>query len=689
MKRGQLIKSSTVAVLFGLLASSGVLAGTELVSVVGLDVNQPARVLLNGAKAQNLAAAASSGDLALTKLLENLRQQAFQKGKVRVIAGLRVPFAPDAALSAVSAQAQRTEIQAMQSDVLGRFPLVYEQARYKTFEFIPYMALTLTAEEFDLLSIDPAIISIEEDALNMPSLTQSVPIIGGTAAWNAKYTGAGQTVAILDTGVDKTHTFLANKVVSEACYSTNSSNSSSVCPGGVTSSTATGSGVNCSSAVSGCNHGTHVAGIAAGKQSASFSGVAKDAKLIAVQVFSRFPASYCNSTSDCVRAWDSDIISGLNRVYSLRNDYKIASVNMSLGGGRYYSQCDASRSSTKAAIDNLVSANIPTVIASGNDGYSDSISSPACISTAISVGSTIDTIYSNQCNGNSPGTSVDSVSCFSNGASFLDLLAPGIWINSSVPGNSYGSWGGTSMAAPHVAGIMALLRQDNKYVTPSARTDLLKSTGVSVFDSRNSYVFKRVQVDSALHAQGRPFADVSLSNPFSVYISTIFSVDITQGCSINSSFTRNYCPSQNVTRSDMAAFLVRAKDGIEPASCNTAPFSDVPTTDGYCKYIKRLKDLNITNGCQTGLYCPSELVTREEMAIFIVRTLEGNPAPNYCGGVSPYADVSPSSPYCGHIKRLKELNVTQGIGGGLYAPSANITREQMAAFLARGFLGLQ
>lgn len=84
--------------------------------------------------------------------------------------------------------------------------------------------------------------------------------------------GVGQTVAILDTGVEKTHPFLMGKVVSEACYSTNNADLSSerpVCPGGVTNSTAPGSGVNC--AISGCDHGTHVAGIVGGK-GATFSG---------------------------------------------------------------------------------------------------------------------------------------------------------------------------------------------------------------------------------------------------------------------------------------------------------------------------------------------------------------------------------------------------------------------------------
>ncbi|MCO5102857.1 MAG: S8 family serine peptidase [Burkholderiaceae bacterium] len=687
-----MIKNRILTALFGLFVSTAILAGTELVPVAEPVTNEPARVLLSGVKDPNLATAASNGNSALTQLLEHLRQQALKQGEVRVIVGLRVPFAPDAALSAASAQAQRAEIQATQFDVLGRFPQVREEARYKTFEFIPFMAMTLTSEELAVLLVDPAIIGIEEDKLNQPSLVESVPIIGGSAAFNMKYTGSGQTIAILDTGVDKAHPFLADKVVSEACYSTTNGTATSVCPGGVAASTASGSGVHCALSVTGCAHGTHVAGIAAGKWSSTFSGVAKDAKLIAVQIFSRFPISSCGAgaTAECALAYTSDIISGLNRVYALKDSFKIAAVNMSLGGGKYTSYCDATESSTKTAIDNLVSAKIPTVIASGNDGYSDGISAPGCISSAVSVGSTWDVSgQSNSCKGNNLGTSaVDSISCFSNSYPNLSLLAPGIWTYSSTPNNTYANYSGTSMATPHVAGVMALLRQDNKNRTPTARTSLLQSTGVSVWDSRNSTAFKRVQVDSALQAQPRPFIDVALGNPFSAYISTIFSVDITQGCAVTL-FTRSYCPTQYVTRSDMAAFLVRARDGVEPALCSVAPFNDVPTSNVYCKYIKRLKDLAITTGCQPGFYCPDGLVTREEMAIFIVRTLEGNPAPNYCGGVSPYTDVSPSSPFCGHIKRLKELDVTQGVGGGLYAPSANVTREQMAAFLARGFLNMK
>src|SRR5262249_35974968 len=251
------------------------------------------------------------------------------------------------------------------------------------------------------LEIDPDVVSIEEDKLNTPSLAQSVPLIGGTNAWAMGYSGAGWTVAIVDTGVETTHSFLAGKTVSEGCYSNanNAAPGPSLCPGGVGSSTDAGSGVNCLSSVSSCFHGTHVAGIAAGK-GASFSGVAKDASIMAFQVFTNFSGS--------AAAYDSDIIAALNRVYSLRGSFNIASVNMSLGGGQYFSQasCDSAEAATKSAIDLLRSVNIATVISSGNNGFTDSMSGPGCISTAVSVGST---------------TKADVVSSFSNSAPWLNL----------------------------------------------------------------------------------------------------------------------------------------------------------------------------------------------------------------------------------------------------------------------------
>jgi subtilisin family serine protease len=243
----------------------------------------------------------------------------------------------------------------------------------------------------------------------------------------------------------------------------------------------------------GCDHGTHVAGIVAGK-SASFSGVAKDANLIAMQVFSM-------SNTGVIGAYSSDVVKALERVYELRNNYSIAAVNMSLGGGLYTANCDSSASFTKGAIDNLRSVGIATVISSGNDGSTMSIGAPACISSAISVGSVYaDAGHNNACRGWNLGvSSPDQLACSSNSSSFLSLLAPGAAINSSVPGSSYSNKSGTSMAAPHVAGAWALYKQKFPQASVTTALRAFEQTGTPVLDPRNRITKPRINVAQALN----------------------------------------------------------------------------------------------------------------------------------------------------------------------------------------------
>ncbi len=439
--------------------------------------------------------------------LRALREMAVEHGTVRVIVGLRTPFAAVGALDAASATEQRNDIQAMQLKVLERLPTSSLKAgAVKRFQSIPFMGLSITPEDLDTLSQLPEVISIQEDHPEEPLLNYSVPFIGGDAAWSQGYSGVGQTVAILDTGVEKTHPFLMGKVVSEACYSTTNADlsSESVCPGGVTNSTAPGSGVNC--AISGCDHGTHVAGIVGGK-GATFSGVAKDASLIAIQVFSKFTSpSACQGTPPCIATWSTDQIFGLERVLALKDTLAIAAVNMSIGGRQYSDQatCDNDNLARKAAIDNLRSVGIATVIASGNEGFTNATSSPGCISSAISVGSTWareGAPYSNNCDGHNLGIpKLDNISCFSNSAPFLSLLAPGSNIYSSVPINAYQEMSGTSMATPHVAGAWATLKQKQPLAGVNSILNALSSTGTRVWDPRNGVTKPRINVDAALMA---------------------------------------------------------------------------------------------------------------------------------------------------------------------------------------------
>ena len=265
--------------------------------------------------------------------------------------------------------------------------------------------------------------------------------IGATDVHDRGFTGNGQVVAAIDTGI-LNHMFVRN-VVGEACFVRNNG-----CPNGQSSQTGTGAAAACTGAA-GCDHGTHVAGIAAGACPTSgmpapatpnMTGVAPGARIMPVRVFSTGTTMAACGTEPvpCVRSSDSDVIAALMYVFNQRENFNIAAVNMSLGSGNFMSACDTS--AYKPIIDNLRSFGIATVASSGNDSQTSGIGEPACVSTVISVGAVDDG---------------DVVRPTSNSAPILDLLAPGTSIVSSVQ-NGFGVKSGTSTAAPHVAGAIAL-----------------------------------------------------------------------------------------------------------------------------------------------------------------------------------------------------------------------------------------
>ena len=364
------------------------------------------------------------------------------------------------------------------------------------------------ARDIARLINDPEVLEVVEDAAYSPAVLDSMPLIGAADDGSmAGYTGAGQTIAILDTGVDKDHPMLLGKVVSEACYSTSSTRYGvySLCPDAATSSTAIDSARPCDSDLwgSGCDHGTHVAGIAAGDDGIHF-GAARDAQVIAIQVYSGFTASACGGTP-CVMAYTSDIIKGLERVQALRELYAISAANLSLGGGSYTEPCDSDP--TKPAIDSLRAAGVATVVASGNSGYVNALAAPACVSSAISVGATCD-------DGGVYCATQDAVADYSNSAEFLSLLAPGSLITSSVPGGDYASWHGTSMAAPHVAGTWAVLKE----AYPTAGWDAVPdATGYRLDVSLRSDFRRLVRVHDDLDVGAATSQTVSNLRPDRTY----------------------------------------------------------------------------------------------------------------------------------------------------------------------------
>jgi subtilisin len=425
------------------------------------------------------------------KQLEELTAKAQESKRVSVIVGLRMRFVPEGLLDGDAADAQRKEIASLQEQTLERLDPDSYNVLYE-YESIPYLALNASPAALEALGSSEAVASVVEDGLRYADLTTSVPQVEANEVQQFGFVGTGQTVAIIDTGVDGTHSMLSGRVVAEACFARRGPWpwDAGDCPGNVWSLTGPGSGVPCTAATGlDCSHGTHVAGIAAGRANGSFpNGVAPMADIASIQVFHRVnDAGACfPRPAPCLAARDADILAGLTHVFNvIRNQRNVVAVNMSLGGAAFGTNCDTSV--YKPIIDSLRSVRIATVVSSGNGGLTGAISEPACVSTAISVGAV---------------DSSDAVAGFSNSASFLSLLAPGVSIVSSVPGNTTTALSGTSMAAPHVTGGIALLRQAQGQANVAGLLTLLRSTGKAVVDSRNAVTTPRIRLFSALAQLG-------------------------------------------------------------------------------------------------------------------------------------------------------------------------------------------
>ncbi len=179
------------------------------------------------------------------------------------------------------------------------------------------------------------------------------------------------------------------------------------------------------------------------------------------------------------------------------------------------------------------------------------------------------------------------------------------------------------------------------------------------------------------------FTDVLPTDVLLPAINLLREFGITSGCG---NLPPTFCPTDNISRGQMAVFVVRSILGGDNFTFTATPFfTDVPAAHPYFKWIQAMRDLGITSGCgSSSKYCPDDSVTRGQMAVFIIRARYG--AANSFGYPTPpaFTDVPASHTYFSWIQKMQQLGITSGCGPTKYCPDDSVTRGQMAVFLMRG-----
>jgi parallel beta-helix repeat protein len=209
-------------------------------------------------------------------------------------------------------------------------------------------------------------------------------------------------------------------------------------------------------------------------------------------------------------------------------------------------------------------------------------------------------------------------------------------------------------------------------VTPPMPAGSLLDVSVTNPDGSAAVMQKAFMVD---------FNDISESHPLYAYIMSLAGDGVTAGCGGG-----NYCPNNDVTRAQMAVFLLKAKYGpwwVPPPATGTV-FLDVPLGSFAAAWIEELHAEGISGGCGAGDYCPGNPVRRDQMAVFLLKTQRGSGyVPPACIGI--FTDVPCPSTFANWIEQLYHEGITGGCGGGGYCPASDVTRGQMAIFLVKTF----
>jgi subtilisin family serine protease len=527
------------------------------------------------------------------------------------------------------------------------------------------MAADVTAEGLAALEASAAVESVRPARQDLQLLLDgSGATIGATDLHLEGLTGEGRVVAVIDSGVDADHPALSGSVVAEGCFLDGVPTFSNepditvteLCENGTRSDT---SGEPCVTIPQSCTHGTAVAGVITGNDE-TFTGVAPDAGIIALRVTAVVEGVADDGDPEYpYRAYipEAGVLAALEEVYALRDTYDIAAVNLSLGG----SPGTCENAVWEDIIERLTEAGIAVVAASGNQGWEDSLTFPACLPGIVSVGaSTVD----------------GEVASFSNTGPGLDLLAPGSPIITTVL-TSYDASGfavqeGTSFSAPHVAAAFALIDSSLPRDWSVERSrNLLRVSGSMIerptpspFDHDPRY--PEIRLESL--ARFEPFVDAD--DGFWVEASDWAKVTgVSTGVGGN-----RFDPDSALTRAQAVTFLWRFMGS--PDFGTDSGFGDVDASQWYGPAVTWAASVGVTTGTSPGIFSPDGPVSRGQLATLMWRTV-GEPVPSFSSG---FGDVAGDAFYAVAVDWMAEHDLTTGTTAATFSPDDEVTRAQMVTF---------
>jgi len=414
-------------------------------------------------------------------------RQATATGTARVMVMLRDPAT---SLPLATAGAVRARRQAVAADT-GRVLRMLAPSRFRVarrFVLVPAIVLEVDQAGLRRLAAMPGVSKVDLDAgggIDSVAPDESSVLNRVDLLPEMGLTGAGEEIAVIDTGIDTDHADFAGRIVDQACFCSATGGSGGCCPNA--QATQFGAGA----AEDAHGHGTNVAGIMAGAGHVAPRGVAPLARIVAVRVLDASGRFCCSS----------DIVAAMDWIAT--NHAEVSAVNLSLGSDQAFSgNCDASTAWTQAlamALDNLVQLGAVVSVSSGNDGNLNGMQAPACVKAALSVAATWDAYGGSTlflgCTDAS--TAPMQPTCFSNRGSATDVFAAGAFVTSTGKNGATSTYGGTSQAAPMAGACAALLHEAAPAATVQQRMDAIVLSPARINDAASGRQYPFLDCEDA------------------------------------------------------------------------------------------------------------------------------------------------------------------------------------------------